>query len=332
MIQKPTAKMIADSISSITGIRMMTIQVDMPRIVLAELNTHSALCKNTSSSRAIPVPTLIKQVRDNPAMPVRFGAANKGMQDAGPHNALIEYLGGELTAEEFWIESAHHAAYFAETLHEAGYAKQVCNRVTEPYQWSRVVLSGTDWENFKWLRNHYMADPTIEAVAIAIEEAMAQSTPVVLNPGEWHVPYYNDGIWKPIPSKQVTYDGLIDVDKFGHSLEHALMISSSCCAQASYRQLDDTVEKATRVSANLNLRGEQPDEPVHASPLEHQATPVQQNHIYQGATEILEVNGGRPSTWEKGITHMRRDGTLCSGQLRGWVQYRQLVPNNVKNG
>lgn len=336
MIQKPTAKMIADSISSITGIRMMTIQVDMPRIVLAELNTHGALCKNTSSSRAIPVPTLIKQVRDNPAMPVRFGAANKGMQDAGPHDGKVTVFDPEngwigASAQLAWKDAAEQAAEVAENFHNAGYAKQICNRLTEPFQWSRVVLSGTDWENFLWLRNHYMADPTIEAVAIAIEEVMAKSTPVVLNPGEWHVPYYNDGVWKP--SDKLTFltaGHSTVVDKFGHSLEHALMISSSCCAQASYRQLDDTVEKATRVSANLNLRGEQPDEPVHASPLEHQATPIEPTHIDEDPA--YDRNSYFPGTWQDGITHIRRDGTLCSGQLRGWVQHRQLIDGNVKEG
>ncbi|MNN67170.1 hypothetical protein D3C81_1827900 [compost metagenome] len=46
-----------------------------------------------------------------------------------------------------------------------------------------------------------------------------------------------------------------------------------------------------------------------------------------------EVNyPGKPNTWEEGITHMDRDGTLCSGNLKGFIQHRQLVPNHVKKG
>ena len=34
-------------------------------------------------------------------------------------------------------------------------------------------------------------------------------------------------------------------------------------------------------------------------------------------------------TWEEGITHMNKQGELCSGNLRGFIQYRHLLPNNT---
>lgn len=337
LVDSIKARVIAHSKSSVTGKQIVTIEAEFPRIILAEANTHNAVSKNASSSRAIPVPTLIKQARENPAYPARFGAANKGMQDAGEHNALVYFNASDedgnqiaLPPQEAWAYCANITADLAQAWYDAGYAKQICNRWIETAQMMKVVFTATEWNNFFWLRDHGAADPTIAVLAKKIKTAIENSTPVVLKPGEWHVPYYNDGFWKPVATARGT-NGAVVVDSFGHSLEHALTISSSCSAQVSYRKLDDTIEKARGVVARLNLQGEEPDEPVHASPLEHQATPVQGFTVdYTGNKKT--VNGIYSETWEKGITHMDRDGTLCSGNLKGFIQHRQLVPNHVKVG
>lgn len=338
MVDQTKATVIAHSKSSVTGKEIITFELEFPRIILAEFNTHNALSKNASSSRAIPVPTMLKQVRENPAMPVRFGAANTGMQDNGEHDGLVElyndYIEMEESygAEDAWCMAAVSAANMAEAFHNAGYAKQICNRLIEPFQMMKVVMTATELNNFMWLRDHHMADPTIAALARKIKVAYAASVPVVLYPGDWHVPYYNDGAW--IGKRYILVDNTeVEVDKFGHSLEHALVISSSCCAQVSYRKLDDTIEKARGVVARLNLQGEEPDQPVHASPLEHQGTPVAEKHYYsEDENEDDGINLIHPCTWQEGITHMDRDGTLCSGNLKGFIQHRQLVPNHVKVG
>ena len=44
-----SAKVIADSVSE-QGIRITTLEVEAPRIVLAEINTHNAISKNCSST------------------------------------------------------------------------------------------------------------------------------------------------------------------------------------------------------------------------------------------------------------------------------------------
>lgn len=337
------ATVIAHSISSVTGKEIVSFELEFPRIILAEFNTHNALSKNASSSRAIPVPTMLKQVRENPAFLARYGAANTGMQDNGPHDGLVEFAGFNgpyfVTHVFAWQRAANQAADMAEAFHKAGYAKQVCNRLIEPFQMMKVVMTATELNNFFWLRDHFMADPTIAELARVIKEAYAASTPVVLKPGDWHVPYYNDGQWigKHNSTRLI---GMPVVDKFGHSLEHALIISASCSAQVSYRKLDDTIEKAKGVVARLNLQGEEPDQPVHASPLEHQATPIAEtkdqtcNDYGNGERYYFgeKVNHMSPSTWQEGITHMDRDGTFCSGNLKGFIQHRQLVPNHVKRG
>lgn len=333
-------KVIADSISAITDIRMLTIEAEYPRIILAELNTHRALGKNSASSRAIPVSKMLDQVRNDASMPVRFGAKNKGMQDAGEFDGLVAIWSeadGEnimVSPHEAWIEAQRCAAYFAQAFDEAGYAKQICNRLIESGQRMKTVISGTDWENLFWLRDHGAADPTIAQLVKMIREAVEASTPVVLRPGEWHVPYYMGGVWKEhneMTFLTVNHPG--PVDRFGNSLEYALTISASCCAQVSFRSLDDTYEKAQGVVSKLNLQGEDPNEPVHASPLEHQATPIAETIEWNLDKPFRNaLNIGDPKYWQEGVTHMQRDGTLCSGNIRGFIQHRQLVPNHVKRG
>lgn len=342
------ATVIAHSKSAVTGKEIFTFELEFPRIILAEFNTHNALSKNASSSRAIPVATMLKQVRENPAFPVRFGAANSGMQDKGQHTDLVEIEMGTIhevgSPEYIWESAAKIASEIAESYHNAGYAKQICNRLIEPFQMMKVVMTATELNNFFWLRDHDAADPTIAQLARLIKEAKDASVPEVLKPGEWHVPYYNDGVWRPQNELVTSIDDFtpsgVFVDKFGHSLEHALVISASCCAQVSYRKLDDTIEKARGVVARLNLKGEEPDQPVHASPLEHQATPITERrseviHDYGNGERYYvgqNVNQIDPSTWQEGITHMDRDGQFGSGNLKGFIQHRQLVSNHVKVG
>lgn len=34
-------------------------------------------------------------------------------------------------------------------------------------------------------------------------------------------------------------------------------------------------------------------------------------------------------TWQEGITHVRKNNTLWSGNLQGWIQLRQLISNEA---
>lgn len=329
-MSNPTAKVVAHSISSTTGQEIITFELEMWRGVLAEFNTHNALSKNTSSSRAIPVASMNSKILSDIGMPYRFGKKNTGMQDAGEHDAPVLVGGVEMSAREAWAAAVETMVMFSEAFDEAGYAKQICNRLSEIGQTSKVVMTATDLDNFYWLRDHYMADPTIEALAKAIKKAHVESTPVVLKPGDWHTPYYGDGYWKKDGFQSA---GLISArDKGQVSLEDALAISASCCAQASYRKLDDTLEKAKGVVARLNL-GVDLTEPCHASPTEHQGTPVDESFYFSRAEDEDDgINLLYPCTWQEGITHITRDGVFGSGNLKSFIQYRQLIPGNVYTG
>ncbi len=73
-----SAKVLADS--SYQGVRLLTLEVQFPRFILAEFNTHRMFSRNSASSRAIPVETRIQQVIDNPFVPESYGQNKRGMQ------------------------------------------------------------------------------------------------------------------------------------------------------------------------------------------------------------------------------------------------------------
>lgn len=324
-----SAQVIAQSINE-EGQMITTFELEYPRIIHSELMTHRLFSRNAASSRAIPVKTLIEMVRNEPAAPVRFGQHQPGMQDQGvEYDALI---GVGYSGREWWNLAALSAANFAEQMAEAGYAKQVCNRLLEPFQKMKTVLTATEYENFWWLRDDADADPTIEALAKIMFEAYEASTPELLAPGQWHTPYVDhvyeniglegDDVW--------VFSGYSTTDENGNtvmlSLEEALAISSSCCAQVSYRRLNATKDKALDIYGRL-LTGRK----VHASPFEHQATPMKKMDLSGLKRQEHGVNiPPFPISWEPGVTHVDRNGQFWSGNMKGWVQHRQLLDNHTK--
>lgn len=311
-----SAKIISHSKSSVNGKEIITFELQYPRFIHSELMTHRMFSRNAASSRAIPIGKMIEQVRNDPVMPIHFGKNQPGMQ------AKEELEGFELgRTKARWRQAAINAADMAEDMGFYNAHKQVVNRILEPFQWMKTVLTATEFENFFWLRNHEDAQPEIKRLAEVMFEAKENSEPVVLNPGDWHTPYYADGYWKDDShsEKYATHTWLVkeeDREDFdGVKLKDALAISSSCCAQVSYRALDDSLEKAQMIYKKLVE-----SEPVHASPFEHSATPMKEP---QQTDKYL---------WEDGTTHMDKDGNMWSGNFCGWIQQRQIIPNNVKRG
>lgn len=302
-----SAKVIARSKSSVTGKEIITFEIVFPRFILAELNTHRILSKNSASSRAIPVEKVIEAVRNNPAMPVHFGKNQPGM------SAREELTGYELAAVRgYWEEAADNAADIAQYMSDLGAHKQVANRILEPFQWMKTVITGTEWDNFFHLRRHPDADPNINALAEVMWQTLQESVAFELHPGEWHLPYVHT---VRNYSGQIEYWDFRGATKL--SLEDALKVSSSCCAQTSFRTSDDSLDKAIRVYDRLVE-----SKPVHASPFEHAATPMKQ---CDGVVNCFE----NPNTWQEGITHADRAGRLWSGNFCGLIQYRQLIPDNA---
>jgi thymidylate synthase ThyX len=154
---KIQATVVADSVTEF-GDRLTTLLVTMPRYVLAELNTHRMLSKNSASSRAIKFETNLKSVMENPFIPVAWMKDHKGMQGTEYFEGAILRPGtNDVTTdivylEHLWRLSMYDAIKRATDLNRLGLTKQMCNRILEPYMWHTVLVSATEWENFFALR------------------------------------------------------------------------------------------------------------------------------------------------------------------------------------
>lgn len=326
------ATVICDSISE-QGIRLTTFEIEYPRIVMSEFNTMRAISKNSSSSRAIPVSKMLEHTKNINLKPVYFGSKKSGMQ------AGDELQGDALEKVKLlWEEALDYASYYSETLDRLGVAKEVCNRLVEPFQLVKVVCTATDWDNFFNLRLHPDADPNICMLAYKMYQAMQESKPIELKSGEWHLPYV--GFYRVKSGRGVGkleyYTGVVSTPDYNViSLGDAIKISAASCASVSYRTEGMTLEKADKIFDMLIKA-----EVIHSSPFEHLATPVKKHlsifkdndYVFADSEVDLDLSVNltyNNRTWEDGVTHMNKQGELCSGNLRGYVQYRHLLPNNT---
>lgn len=308
------ATIVADSVSP-EGKRITTFELEYPRFIHAEFMTHRLISRNAASSRAIPVEKMLQKISEEPAMPIHWGKNQAGMQAEEENNTKVtlgmfkkagpeednwwEKYGYTTSPVNAWRQAAVMMSDVAHQFSEAGYHKQVANRLTEPFQTMKVVATATEWDNFFWLRRHKDAQPEIQELANCMWEVLQKSNPQQIKEGGWHLPYVNKEDNLP--------------------LEVALKVSASCCAQVSYRSLDTSVEKAVKIYDALVS-----SKPVHASPFEHQALCPEWEEFDLGFD-------GEPLLYNmpKGFTHLDREGGMWSGNFKGWIQHRQLIPENV---
>jgi hypothetical protein len=279
-----------------------TFQLFYPRFIHAELLTHKILVSNSASSRAIPVSKQIQTVCDDPVVPVEFGVNQPGMK---ADNTLMGQSYND--ALQVWYNASCDSVLHARSFEMLGVHKQIANRVLEPFVWMHTIITGTEWANFYHLRRRVPgyddAQPEIAELAERMWEAQNATEPTFLNPDQWHIPYVD---FNPATNRY-------SVDGNEVTLEQALRISSSVCAQVSYRKADTSLDKAERIWSQL-IGGDR----VHASPFSHQAKP-----IYHQWWDSLH--------WKTipGVTHQDVDGNLWSAQFKGWVMHRKLIKNEA---
>jgi hypothetical protein len=281
----------------VPGVRITSFQLRYPRFIHAELMTHRVFSRNASSSRAIPVKTMLKEIINDPAMPVYWGANQKGMQ-ANKH-----LVGWRLwAAKKVWRLARYPAVAAAYLAYKIGLHKQIANRICEPWAHINVLVTATDFENWYALRTHKDAQPEIRTLAQRMRQAHNSSTPKRLLPGEWHMPYLTDQARTEI------------------SNETALTVSTARCARVSYMSFDQkpsTVEQDE--SLFQKLVGESP---LHASPAEHQAQVDFLSN--QGMSNIqMHLDWTYLDSWRKPHLH---------GNFRGFIQHRKLLHGEAVRG
>lgn len=277
-----SAKLIKDSISE-KGDRITTWELEYPRFINSELMTHRLFSRNSASSRAIPLKKMIESVWKNPAHPIHWGKNQSGMQ------ADEVFTGTTLDlVKHTWFTAGKTVCGFAKIMDKLKVHKQIANRILEPWSHIKVVVTSTEMDNFFTLRNHKDAQPEFQELAKQMWKLFNESKPNLLKFGEWHLPYVDDNNIK---------------------LEDAIKLSSSLCAQVSYRKLDDSLEKAIKIYDRLV-----DSKPPHLSPFEHQATPMDESS----------------NLFTNGVTHHDCLNRFWSGNFCGWIQNRQLMTHELR--
>lgn len=217
------------------------------------------------NSRALPTQKIINTISEFPAMPVYWGQLQSGMQ------ASQEIEDIEL-AQKIWLEARDQMIDVVKKLTgvvsvnkdtgeicfdddvdatKINLHKQIANRILEPWMWITVICSSTDYDNFFALRRHTDAQPEIQKLANMMNDSYMESTPNILNHGDWHMPYIQN-------------DELITLD-----IETRKKVSVARCARVSYLTHDGvrSIEKDLELYDRLvNGSGT-----GHWSPFEHVA-------------------------------------------------------------
>jgi thymidylate synthase ThyX len=275
-----TAKIIADSIAG--GVRLTTLQLRAPKFLDAEFEKHRMISSNSSSDRAVPFNKLCDQAD---FLPPKVYLNQPGMQG--------EQLMSDDEVAEFHQALIDIQGYTKEVLAKWNHVhKQHLNRYLLGFSWQNKIASATEFTNFFNLRLHPDAQPEIQELAKVMKAAMDESSPRVLVPGEWHLPYVNEEI--PFGA----FFAEVDIGNAG-------LVSAARCARISFLNHDQSepdAEKDLTLAKKLLAAG-------HMSPFEHQAKPL-----------------WNTSPHAPGVTHFDpRDESLWSGNFRGWIQHRQIL-------
>ena len=247
------AEVVSDTVWN--GERITTLQLRLPRFILAQLNTHRVFSRSTASSRAIPTSKLLEMVKNDTVQPVYWGKNQAGMQ-------ALEEVDAETKekALQEWRLAALNASKTAENLLELGLHKQIANRILEPFMWTETIVTATEWDNFFKLRLHEDSQPEIQELARCMKEALDNSEPVESN---IHLPYIT------LDEMEDYVQGSIeDIESLNECLyQYFVPISAARCARVSYLNHDQSkpvIEKDLATAEKLLSAG-------HWSPFEHQA-------------------------------------------------------------
>lgn len=251
--------------------KLITLQLLYPRFIHAELMTHRVFARNASSSRAIPIKKMIQAIRDNPATPLFWGRNQPGMVAEEEIDPPAKAL-----AEVWWTDAMFDMISIVEKLDGIGVHKQTANRLLEPFQLMRTVVTATDWDNFICLRCHSAAQPEFRHLAQLMRDAIDDTRFTTLPPGAWHTPYY------PL-----------------HTTEDmaSALASAARCARVSYLNHDGEVpslEEDLKLANRLARDG-------HMSPFEHVARPL----LFQEQATHIFANGDKASGPLRGWQQLR---------------------------
>jgi len=244
-------KILADSINIKTGDRITTFLIPIWKVLQAELRTHRSTGQSHYSSRAIPTEKLIKQVMENPFIPL-WREFQKGMSGS---DTLTNEVKKEAT--EIWKSAAKSAIWHVNRLKELGIAKEQRNRLLEPFMTGDCVITASDyaWAHFFDLRCVKGVQPEFKEVADRMLQEYIYSAPKELKRNEWHIAFeVNDPLL---------------------STEEKLKISVARCARTSYLNHEGVIDYLKDFELYQRLL-----ESKHLTPFEHQLQAMNKSVLF----------------------------------------------------
>lgn len=283
-----SARIIADTTSECHS-RLVTFELTLPKWIQAEFNTHRLISRNSASSRAIPVKKMLDRIKADPVIPVFWGKNQSGMS---AYEELDEEKKG--IAENIWRLAGSVAMGAVESLLEVGLHKQIANRILEPWMFTTIIASATEWDHLFALRDHPHAQPEFAKVAGIMHELYKTNKSRLVGPDEnrWHTPYVDGQEWWKLRGE-------------GMSVKDILMVSAGRCARVSYLTHDGVRDPKADVELCQRLIKD-----GHMSPLEHVARSC-------SMTEWANLDVGRQWSIYR----------VPTGNFWGWQQLRKVLKN-----
>lgn len=266
--------LLAASVNS-AGEKIYTFECYLPKFLLAELNKHRVLSGSTSSDRAIPTKSLIAEYRKNGFFKPVFWGKNKSGMSA--HEKLSKWA--ELRSRFWWKVATEVACFITKRLAANGVHKQWTNRLLMPFIYCHHVMTGTEWENFLWLRDDDVAaQPEFVILARKVRKLIEEANNLRLLSDDpstadgWHYAYITE------EERQTFHKDPILLAK----------LDSARCARASYAKQGS---KFAGVNKDLQTFSRLTGEKLHATPMEHpcHAYPRKQDKNFKGFRQYRTI-------------------------------------------
>jgi hypothetical protein len=238
-----------------------------------------------------------------------------------------------ITWRKWWLKTRDLVIAAAMISFAMGATKQLCNRLLEPFMWHTVLITASEWENFFELRcpiyesikdqkfksrkdaikyypdwnigtdidwlmsNSGQSEIHMMQLAECMYDAMNESVPNQLNPGEWHVPFNG------LDANDEQVDKILESwinDKNSHfptawNFENLkIKIATARCARISYTVI-----------------GEESKEPNYANDIRLHDSLIQNGHL--SPTEHCA---------------QAQDDSEMYANFRGFKQYRKFLEEN----
>jgi thymidylate synthase ThyX len=315
---------IADSKNEF-GQRCISAICTFPRYLLAEINTHRMLSRNSASSRAIRFEKMVESVQKNPFIPSKWQKDHAGMQGT-------EYFSQEEVNTKNlvpnWLAARDKAIGMAQVLSNLGVTKQICNRLLEPFMYHTALITATELENFFALRAHDMAEVHLQELAYKYLEACNKSEPKKLKAGEWHIPFGdsfdNATLLSVIPAdKKFRPQGMLSSVVDDETLNITMVkLATVRCARISY--VTPGSEQKINYAADLELHDRLAGS-GHWSAFEHCARAMDRNEFYH------YINGHIGHHTSELNMENPKDVYGWCGNFRGFIQYRKMFENENRS-